>query len=60
MKLKTRVVNLRLIPQGKVIMLSKIEFKNKFAEIAVLSFGEVNDNTPEKQPSEVFCKNRSS
>ena len=48
----------------------KIEFKNKFAEIAVLSFCEINDDTPgfylvlsrhihnpEKQIMEVFYKN---
>ena len=46
MKWKTRVLNLWLMSHGKAIMWSKIEFKNKFAEIAVLIFCELNDNTP--------------
>ena len=31
---------------GKVVMWSKIELENKFAEIALLIFCEINDNTP--------------
>ena len=31
---------------GKVTIWNKIEFKNKLAEIAILIFGEINNNTP--------------
>ena len=69
LKWKRRVLNLWLMSHGKVIMWSKIEFTNKFAEIAVLLFCEINHNTPWfclvlgifitlwKKWFEVFCKN---
>ena len=43
--------------QGNNVKIKTV-FKNKFAEIAILSFCKANDNTPEKQLLEVFCKKK--